>query len=142
MARPLKTVFYPQNPGKYAGKTPPIARSSWELAVFNKFDLHPNVIQWASESVRIPYKNPLNGRMSMYVPDLLVVYVDKKTKRHIELIEIKPLRESIMEAATTNRDRLAVVVNHAKWKAAYAFCQTRNMTFRVMTEKNLFAGKY
>jgi len=142
MVRAYKTKFTPKNPEKYKGTYPIIARSSWELAVFTKFDAHPNVLQWASESVKIPYQNPLTGKFSRYVPDLLVVYVDKNNKKHAELIEIKPIRETVMERARTKRDKIAITVNKAKWKAAYSFCRKNNLMFRVLTEEQLFAGKY
>ena len=140
MAKTQKGQFVPNHPEKYKGTYPILYRSSWELAVFTKFDAHPNVIQWASESIRIPYQHPLTGKFSMYVPDLLVVYIDKFGKQHIELIEIKPIRETIIEKAKTKRDKLAVVVNAAKWKAAGDFCKKNRIIFRVLTEQQLFAN--
>ena len=140
MARTQKGEFTPKHPEKYKGTYPIIYRSSWELAVFTKFDVHPNVIQWASESVTIPYQNPVTGKFARYIPDLLVVYIDKKNKRHAELIEIKPMRETFMETAKTRRDKIAVIINTAKWKAAAAFCQRNNLKFRVLNESQIFAG--
>lgn len=138
MPKVQKGEFTPKNPGKYRGNYPIIYRSSWELAVFTKFDAHPNVIQWASESVKIPYQNPLTGKFGTYVPDILVVYADKSGKKHAELLEIKPIRETVMEKARTKRDKLAVAVNTAKWKAAYGYCKRNNLKFRVLTEAELF----
>ncbi|NJO62841.1 MAG: hypothetical protein HC836_32840 [Richelia sp. RM2_1_2] len=142
MAKAQKSEFTPKHPEKYKGTYPIVARSSWELAVFTKFDLHPNVIQWASESVSIPYQNPITGKFARYVPDLLVVYLDKNNKQHAELIEIKPMRETLLERARTKRDKLSVAINTAKWRAAMAFCQRNNLKFRVLTEEQLFAGKH
>lgn len=140
MARAHKTIFTPKNPSKYTGASLPVARSSWELAVFTKFDLHPNVIQWASESIKIPYQNPFTGKFARYVPDLFVVYVDKKNKKHAEIIEIKPARETFMEKARTKRDKASVALNTVKWRAAMAYCQRRNLHFRVLTESQIFQG--
>ena len=138
MPRTQKGEFTPKNPEKYKGTYPIVYRSSWELAVFTKFDAHPNVIQWASESVKIPYRNPVTGKFGTYVPDLLVVYADKNNKKHAELIEIKPIRESVMERARTKKDKLSVLVNQAKWKAAFGYCKRNNLKFRVLTEEQLF----
>jgi hypothetical protein len=40
--------------------------------------------------------------------------------------------------ARSKRDKAAYVINDAKWKAAQAFCAARNLTFRVMTEYDLY----
>lgn len=135
-----KGAFVPKNIEKYRGKSPIIYRSSWELTVFQTFDNHPNVIEWASESVSIPYKHPFKGNMTMYVPDILVKMVDKNGKERIELIEIKPAKEALQEAAKSKYDQAALVVNMAKWEAAKKFCKKNNITFRVLTEFDIYAG--
>ena len=61
-----------RNPDKYAGTKSPIYRSSWEHTFMTFCDNNPAVIGWASEAVRIPYKNPLTGKQSSYVPDFFV----------------------------------------------------------------------
>jgi hypothetical protein len=37
-------------------------------------------------------------------------------------------------------DKLAVVINEAKWEAATAFAASHNMKFRILTEASMFAG--
>ena len=69
--------YEPSNPAKYLGKRVPKYRSGWELAVMRMCDNHPSILGWGSETHRIPYKNPLTGKQSTYVPDLLIVYKDK-----------------------------------------------------------------
>jgi hypothetical protein len=133
-------LFVPKHPEKYKGKTPISYRSSWELVVFNQFDAHPNILEWASESISIPYQNPLTGRYSMYIPDLLVVYSDKYGKKHAELIEIKPAKEAIQEKIKSKRDAAAFLINQAKWQAAYKYCQKHGLVFRILTEMQLFRG--
>ena len=61
MPRYAKGEFVMKNPQKYCGNLSKqiIYRSSWEYALMEKFDTHPNVIAWASESIVIYYKNPL-----------------------------------------------------------------------------------
>ncbi len=131
-------VFQPKNPGKYVGTFPIVYRSAWELTFMNVCDQHPNILQWASESIQIPYQNPMTGRWHRYIPDFLILYSDKNGKKHGELIEIKPASQAILERARTKRDKEAYVVNAAKWKAAEAFCAQRNLKFRVMTEYDLY----
>lgn len=127
------------NPDKYAGNNPPRFRSSWELAFFKFADHHPSVVQWASECVRIPYKNPFSGKNTVYVPDIFIIYQDKNGKQHAELIEIKPSSQTVMEAAGKNiQNQAAVILNQVKWQAAAAWCKQKGIFFRVISEKDLF----
>ena len=129
--------FVPSNPDKYLGKRTPHYRSGWELAVFRMCDNHPAILGWGSETHRIPYKNPLTGKMSTYVPDLLLVYKDKKGQNHAEMVEIKPASQTLSEART-QAQKAAAVVNHSKWAAAHAWCKSQGMSFRVITENQIF----
>lgn len=129
--------FVPSNPDKYLGKRTPHYRSGWELAVFRMCDNHPAILGWGSETHRIPYKNPLTGKMSTYVPDLLLVYKDKKGQNHAEMVEIKPASQTLSEART-QAQKAAAVVNHSKWAAAHAWCKSQGMAFRVITENQIF----
>lgn len=138
--RTRKGEFTPKNPQKYKGKLPILFRSSWELTVMTKFDQHPNVLEWASESISIPYQNPLTGKFTMYVPDFLVKYVDKTGKTHVEIIEVKPIRETLKEKTKTKADKAAYVVNQVKWAAAQAWCKRNKITFRVLTEEQIYKG--
>jgi hypothetical protein len=102
-------------------------------------DSNSNIIQWASESVRIPYINPLTRKASTYVPDFLVLYENKYKKQIAELVEIKPKKQSLIESRTASaRDRAIVAVNHAKWASARAWCSQNGLIFRVITEDTLF----
>ena len=98
-----------------------------------------SVVKWASESVRIPYKHPLTGKQSHYVPDFLVQYEDKRGKLVTELVEIKPKKQSIIESKNANRaTRETVAINHAKWDQAMRWCKANGITFRVVTEDDIF----
>ena len=129
--------YTPSNPAKYLGKRTPHYRSGWELAVFRMCDNHPAVLGWGSETHRIPYKNPLTGKPSNYVPDLLLVYKDRDGKNHAEFVEIKPASQTLGEAKT-QAQKAQAVVNHAKWEAANAFARAKGMGFRVITEHQIF----
>ncbi len=141
MSKFAQGIFKLKNPSKYVGNRSPRYRSSWEFAFMTFCDNHPSVTQWASEAVRIPYTNPLSGKNTTYVPDFFVVYQDAKGQNHAELIEIKPSKEATMEGAKSTRDRAAVAVNMAKWMQARIWCSRNHITFRIVTEADLFAGK-
>lgn len=104
-------------------------------------DSHPSVIQWASESIKIPYVNPLTGKKSQYVPDFLVLYKDKNGKQHAELVEVKPKKEAMLENAKSKRDKAFLIVNQAKWQAALLWCKKSGVVFRLITEDELFVTK-
>jgi hypothetical protein len=128
-----------KNPAKYTGKKTPTYRSSWEWAFMSFCDNNPAVLHWASESIRIPYKNPLTGKPSIYVPDFFVVYQNKYGKQIAEVVEIKPKKQSLIESKVASaRDKLVVAINHAKWASANAYCKSQGLTFRVITENDLF----
>ena len=130
--------FVPKNPEKYVGTKTPIYRSSWEWTFMRTCDENPSIQQWASESIKIPYKDPTTGKQTVYVPDFLIVYVDANQKQHTELVEIKPSTEVTMESAKSYRDKLMVAINMAKWAAADNWARANNMRFRVVTEFDIF----
>jgi hypothetical protein len=138
MAKYANGKFTVKNPEKYMGKRNPTYRSSWEFAFMNFCDNNPAVLNWTSESVKIPYFNPVSGKQTIYVPDFLVVYVDANQKQHTELVEVKPSTEATMESARNYRDKLMVAINMAKWAAADSWCRANNIRFRVITEFDIF----
>lgn len=102
-------------------------------------DEHPSVTQWASEAIKIPYRNPLSGRMTIYVPDFFVVYTDKTGKQRVELVEVKPENHTDRrKLGRSQANQAHWVVNQAKWEAARAWCKQKNVFFRVITEKDMF----
>ena len=132
-------TYTPKNPEKYVGKHTPRYRSGWELTFMNFCDNNKSVLYWASEAIAIPYRNPLTGKPSQYIPDFFVIYQNKHGKQIAEVVEIKPKKQSLIESKTASaRDRAVVAVNHAKWQAASAYCRQQGYTFRVITEDDLF----
>ena len=106
-------------PEKYVGNKSPRYRSSWEWSFMKFCDTNPSVQKWASEAISIPYRDPLTGRQTIYVPDFFVQYVDKNMKTHVELIEIKPASQTILERVGKNKfNQAQYVKNQAKWAAA------------------------
>jgi hypothetical protein len=139
MAKYAQGFFIPKNPEKYVGNGKIRYRSSWELTFMMFADSNPKVIKWASESIQIPYRNPLSGKQTIYVPDFFVVYQDRNGKTISELIEIKPKAQTmITEKTRSARDRASIAVNHYKWQAAQAWCSRMGIKFRVITENDIF----
>ena len=138
MSKFAQGEFVPQNPDKYVGLGRPRYRSGWELSFMNFCDNNKNIIKWASESIRIPYQHPLTGKQTIYVPDFLVQYLNKKNQICTEVVEIKPKKQSIIESKASNRERMTVAVNYAKWAAAQAWCKRQGLVFRVVTEGDIF----
>jgi hypothetical protein len=132
-------IYEVKNPQKYVGKHKPKYRSGWELTFMTFCDNNKHVIYWASEALRIPYRHPLTGKMTQYVPDFFVVYENKYGQQKAEVVEIKPKKQSLIESRVANaKDRMVVAINHAKWGAAMAYCKQQGYTFRVITEDDLF----
>jgi hypothetical protein len=127
-----------QNTAKYVGNGIPRYRSGWELSFMRFCDNNEHVLQWASESIAIPYRNPVTGKMSRYIPDFLVTYRTKDNTMRAELIEIKPKKQSVVESKMNSRDRAVVAVNYGKWAAAQKWCKQQGITFRVITELDMF----
>ena len=127
-----------KNPAKYVGKGVPRYRSGWELSFMIFLDNNNNVMQWASESIQIPYRNPVTGKQSIYVPDFLITYRTRQNTLIAEVIEIKPKKQSIIESKMNNRDRMVVAINYAKWDSATKWCNRNGLKFRVITEQDLF----
>lgn len=132
-----------KNPAKYMGTLPVIYRSSWEISVMKVFDENPHVLGWSSESIQIPYFNPLKRAWSIYIPDFFVVFVDKAGNKRAEMIEVKPFKEVpwANNKRSSQQTKAAQMVNQCKWTAAIKFCAKRGWNFRVATERELFGYK-
>lgn len=127
-----------KNTDKYVGRGNPRYRSSWEWAFMNFCDSNDHILQWASESISIPYRHPLTGKQTIYVPDFFITYRGRDNQVHAELIEIKPKKQSIVESKASARDRAVVAVNYAKWDAAQRWARRNGVIFRVITEDQIF----
>ena len=128
------------NREKYVGNGTPRYRSGWELSFMKFCDSNDHVLQWASESIAIPYRNPVTGKMSQYIPDFLVTYRNKNNTMRAELIEIKPKKQSVIESKMSSKDRAIVAINYCKWDAASKWARKNGLTFRVITENDMFAN--
>jgi hypothetical protein len=131
--------FIMTQPEKYVGTKIPTYRSSWEWSFMRFCDTNNSVQKWASEAVNIPYRDPLTGRQTIYVPDFFIQYVDKNNKMNVELIEIKPASQTILERVGKNKyNQAQFVKNQAKWQAATIWCKQQGIKFRILNENDLF----
>jgi hypothetical protein len=102
-------------------------------------DNNPAIQQWASEPVRIPYRDPLTGRQTVYVPDFLIKYVDRTQKMNVEIVEIKPANQQLLEKVGKNAyNQAQYVKNIAKWDAANKWCRNQGIRFRIINENDIF----
>ena len=139
MAKFARGKFTMTQPGKYVGNKQPTYRSSWEWSFMRFCDTNPSIQKWASEAISIPYRDPLTGRQTIYVPDFFIQYVDKNNKMHVELIEVKPASQHLLERVGKNKyNQAQFVKNQAKWAAANAWCKQQGIKFRVLNENDLF----
>ena len=139
MAKFAQGKFTMTQPEKYVGLKVPTYRSSWEWSFMKFCDTNPSIQKWASEAVKIPYRDPLTGKQTVYVPDFFIQYVDKAGKQHVELIEIKPASQSILERVGKNKyNQAQFVKNQAKWASANLWCKQQGIKFRIVNENDLF----
>lgn len=143
-----KGRYKPINHQKYKGDIDSIIyRSSWELRMCKYFDHNPAVVEWSSEEIIIPYRDPVTGRVRRYYPDFKIKVRTKEGETKTVLIEIKPdyqTKEPAIQKRKTKRYITEVqtyITNRAKWKAAEAYCSDRRWDFQVLTEKHLGFGR-
>ena len=136
-----QSVYQVKNLEKYVGSKLPYCRSSWETTFCVFCDNNPAIEQWASEPIKIPYRDPLTGKPTVYVPDFLISYVDRHMKKHAELIEIKPANQMLREKVGKNPyNQAQYVKNMAKWAAAAPWAQQQGIKFRAINEHDIFSN--
>lgn len=136
--------FKPKFPQKYRGDpTNIIYRSLWERNCMVYFDQNPNILQWSSEEIIVPYKSPIDGKWHRYFPDFLVRTRNKQGKTETIMIEVKPSKETkepTPQKRITKKYLYEVQtwgINSSKWRAAQEFCKDRKWKFMILTEKEL-----
>lgn len=116
---------------------PIIYRSGWEKEFYEWMDKTPSIYRCGTEIVKILYKNPISNKMSFYIPDAYMEYLDAYKQPHKVLIEIKPLKETTLKESSNGYDKLMVAKNSLKWAAAIKYCKDRGIEFKIMHEHNL-----
>jgi hypothetical protein len=139
-----KGYYKPRNPNKYNGDPSNIIyRSSWERMCMVYFDNNPNVLQWGSEEVIVPYRSPIDGRLHRYYPDFLIKVLTSKGDTDTILIEVKPYSQTqppIVRSRKTKKyiNEVATYgINSSKWHFAKEYCKDRGWKFQIITENEL-----
>lgn len=135
-----RTHYTPINPDKYSGRLPIVLKSSWEEHFARVYcDLNPACLEWIYEPWRIPYRDPIKDRQTIYIPDFLMSIQGNNGQVKTVLVEIKPRHEWYQNSARNMKDAALVARNMAKEEAARAWCARRNnVEFCVLTETELF----
>ena len=134
-------IFTPKNLDKFIGSKA-VYRSGLELKFFRFCDDNPNVLEWGSENIIVPYISPLDNRAHRYYVDNYIA-IKEGSEVVKYLVEIKPSKQT-KPPTTKYRKRQHLiyeqkqyVINQAKWKAAKEFCKKKGFTFIILTEKEL-----
>ena len=120
-------IFTPMNREKYKGRDYPRYLSSWELKFFRFCDSESSVLEWSSESIIIPYLNPVDNRVHNYITDAVI---KMKTRDGVKkfLVEVKPHKQTIKPLDKVSKktgkplksslyEKLTFIKNTAKWDA-------------------------
>lgn len=134
-----KGKYTPKNKTKYKGDPTSITyRSLWERNAFRWCDDNPNIKEWSSEEIIIPYYYEVDKKYHRYFVDLFIEYTDGRKV----LIEIKPEKETAPPTGARRTKRyisegFTYIKNMNKWEAASEYCKDRNWEFQIWTEKTL-----
>lgn len=138
-------TYKPNNLSKYKGRGLPKFRSGYELKFFKWCDRNPNVLEWSSESVIVPYISPIDGRVHRYFVDNQII-LKEGDKIGKYLIEIKPfIQTQPPKIAPDSRKKRSTIIyetrqymqNTAKWEAAKKFGERKGFKFTILTEREL-----
>jgi hypothetical protein len=144
MHKYLQGKFTPNHPEKYAGDVTKIFyRSSWEKKFLLWCDTNPNILEYSSEELVIPYFSPVDNKMHRYFVDAAIVVKTQNNEIRKFLVEIKP---SIQTKEPKKPKRITKtyvesvktwLVNQAKWEAATKWCKDNNSEFKILTEHEI-----
>ena len=134
-----------KNLKKYRGDPTNVTyRSLWEKKFMNYCENNPDVIEWSSEEIVVPYKSPIDKRIHRYFPDFWIKIKKENGLTECVLIEVKPKKQLTQpkKPKRITRRYLSEVytfgVNEAKWKAATEYCSDRKWRFKIIREDHLF----
>ena len=140
-----KGKYRPSNRKKYRGDINNIVyRSLWERKFMVYCDTNPDILEWGSEEIIIPYVSPVDGKRHRYFPDFYI----KTSNNEKFIIEIKPKKYTRPPKKPPRVTKRFIYETHewgrnqAKWKAANALCERHGWKFLVMTEDHINPHKY
>lgn len=139
-----KGTYSPQNPHKYRGDINKIVyRSSWERRFMYWCDTNPDVLQWASEEIVIPYLCATDKRKHRYFVDFwLEKVVNRETgEKEKWIVEVKPSKQTQPPKKVGKKTEKTYLYecqqylkNQSKWEAAKEWARKNNHRFVLVTE--------
>lgn len=145
MSKYIQGIFTPKNKEKCLNKDKVVYRSGWEVQVMLYLDKSPDIINWASEGIVIPYIG-IDGKLHRYFVDFYVKIINpNNNKAEIFLIEVKPKRQTYLKTASKTtkntkkrlNEEITFATNTAKWNAAEKYCKEKGWKFKIVTEQEL-----
>ena len=116
----------------------------WERRWKKYFDVNTSVIAGASEEVVRPYYDTATKKVRRYFPDFLIKVKTKDGKLKTHLIEVKPTKDLRPPVGGKGKKKSTVLyemktyqMNRDKFASARKWCDDRNITFDIWTEKHL-----
>ena len=108
-------------------------------------DSHPNVVQWGSEELVIPYRSPIDNRVHRYFPDFIVKKRNPEGKMETVVVEIKPKNQCSPPQVQSGKkptkryinEVMTWGINSSKWQSANEYCKDRGWKFEILTEDHL-----
>ena len=139
-----KGKYKVRNYKKYKGDpTGVVYRSLWERKFMKWCDGNPNILEWWSEELPIPYYDPVQKKWRRYFPDFWMKVKEKNGKVESYLVEVKPKRQvegpkpQKRKTKKYLREVFDYATNQAKWQAAQEYCNDRLWKFMLVTEREL-----
>ena len=132
------------NPKKYIGSGPIVYRSGLELKFMLWCDKTPTIQRWSSESVIIPYYDPVKKcQRKYYVDNYVEILEGDKLKKY--LVEIKPHKQTMEPKSGKGKRKSSLLFeqmqwitnSQGKWPACKAFAKSHGMEFIIITENEL-----
>lgn len=135
-------VYKPSNPEKCINSEC-IFRSGLELKFFRFCDKNPNVLEWGSECIKIPYYDSFkNKNRTYYVDNYVKILEGTVVKRY--LVEIKPYKQILEPKKTKGKSQKNFLYesiqyrnNCDKWDQARKFAKKMGAEFIILSEKEL-----
>ena len=136
--------YVPKNIQKYVGKIDNIIyRSGLELKFFRFCDNNPNVVEWGSEEIAVPYFDTLQRKQRKYFIDAYVKIQEGDIVKKY-LVEVKPWKQTQEPKAGKGKKKANLLYEQVAWKnnmdkfqSAREFAKKHGMEFIIITEKEL-----
>lgn len=151
--KPRKSIFSqtagwytPKNPEKYKNPDKRIAyRSKMELKFCQICDMNPRITEWTSETLAIPYRNPVKNKICNYYIDYCIKIYTIKGEIKKYMVEVKslgmlqppsPISQFASKVAKRNymMKKATYATNMAKKSAAIKYAEKYGYQYIFLTE--------